>query len=347
MRESVPGLNGRYFLLAAFFASLASAMILADSFRAYESETTALLLAKSDRAAALLRLTVENAEFLADTDTYRTRFFEELGDRSGAFEEFSASSRREAFDAMVSVVADDRGTVLRIRGYADDPDDAKEISRVAALSLFRFVGQYYDVKEDIDFRLAGARVPAPVIRDIPSFVFSSVGLGVLSAGILFLTLWGLPRVFSLFGGTSPRRPVVDARVWEPMRPTSPYFDQSPRDVDPLSFPVEEPMPVPSVSEPAPIVMSVPAPMPVPEKSFSAHAKTASAPLNLPALSEAEERFLREFSFEGPLEKEAANEIREASRIEPEVAAPAAETALPDEEPTEAEYKRRLNELIRG
>lgn len=354
MHKSVLGSKGRYFLLAAFFASFASAMILADSFRSYESETTALLLAKSDRAAALLRLTVENAEFLADTDTYRTRFFEELGDRSGAFDELSASSRREAFETMVEVVADDRGTVLRIRGYADDPDDAKEISRVATLSLFRFIGQYYNVKDDIDFRIAGAKATAPVIRDVPSFALSSVGLGVLSAAILFFALWALPRAFALFGGgTVSTRPVLDARVWEPMRPTSPYFDQTPRSEELVSFPEEEPTLVPPASEPspmpipepAPIVMPVPEPSPAPEEPSAAHIRKASAPLNLPALSEAEEQFLREFSFEGSLEEEEVDEIREASRVEP--VAPVAEAVISDEEPTEAEYKRRLNELIRG
>ena len=100
-------------------------------------------------------------------------------------------------------------------------------------------------------------------------------------------------------------------------------------------------------EPAPIVTPAPEPMPTPEEPSSVHIRKASAPLNLPALSEAEAQFLREFSFEGSLEEEETDEIREASRVEPEAAMPVAEAVLSDEEPTEAEYKRRLNELIRG
>ena len=343
MRKPVLGSKGRYYLLAALFASFASALVLADSFRTYESETTAIMLAKSDRAAVLLRSTVENADLLADTDPYRTRFFEELSAKSGKFDELSASSRRETFDAMVDVAADERGSVLRIRGYADDPDDAKEISRVATLSLFRFLGQYYNVKEDVDFRIAGGPTTVSGISHMPSFVLSSVALGVLSTSILFLALWALPRVFALSGGRAvSRKPLLDAGVFEPSRPTSPYFDQAPMET-PVSprepFPSAPPMPT-SVEEYPPMP-------PVPAEPTAAHIKSASAPVNLPSLSEAEEQFLREFSFEGSLEEEGTDEAREAVRTGAESVVPAPEPEAPRDEPTEAEYKRRLNELLRG
>lgn len=341
MRKPVLGSKGRYYLLAALFASFASALMLADSFRTYESETTAIMLAKSDRAAVLLRSTVENAALLADTDPYRTRFFEELSSKSGKFDELSASARREAFDEMVDVAADEAGSVLRVRGYADDPDDAKEISYIATLSLFRFLGQYYNVKEDVDFRIAGGPTTVSGISDMPSFVFSSIALGVFSTSVLFLALWALPRAFALSGGrVLSRKPLLDAGVFEPSRPMSPYFDQAPTET-----PVAPPEPVPSDS---PVPTSIEKPLPIPRmstESTPAHIKSASAPVNLPSLSEAEEQFLKEFSFEGSLEEEEADEIREAVRAEAVVPAPEPET--PRDEPTEAEYKRRLNELLRG
>lgn len=343
MHKAILGSKGRYFLLAALFASVASALVLADSFRVYESETTAIMLAKSDRAAVLLRSTVENAALLAGTDPYRTRFFEELSAKSGKFDELSASSRRDTFEAMVDVAADERGTMLHISGYADDPDDAKEISHIATLSLFRFLGQYYNVKEDVDFRIAGGPTTVSRISDKPLFALSSVALGALSASILFLVLWALPRVFALSGGrTVSRKPLIDAGVFEPSRPMSPYFDQTAIEEEPVPFP-EEPFPAPAVPVSVPMSTPEPSPAPTREEPSSVHVRKASAPVNLPALSEAEEQFLREFSFEGPLEKEDADEARETALAAP----PAAEQKIPRGEPTEEEYKRRLNELLRG
>lgn len=347
MHKSILESKGRYFLLAALFASVASALALADSFRVYEAETTAIMLAKSDRAAVLLRSTVENAALLAGTDPYRTRFFEELSAKSGKFDELSVSSRRDTFESMVDVTADEHGSVLHVSGYADDPDDAKEISRIATLSLFRFLGQYYNVKEDVDFRITGGPTTVSMISDKPLFALYSVALGTLSASILFLILWALPRVFAFSGGhTVSRKPLIDAGVFEPSRPMSPYFDQTAIEEEPIPFP-KEPSPAPAVPVSVPMPTPEPSPAPTREEPSSVHARKASAPVNLPALSEAEEQFLREFSFEGPLEKEDADLVRETALADIEAAPPAAEQEIPRGEPTEEEYKRRLNELLRG
>ncbi len=219
--------RGRYFLIAALFASLASMLILADSFRVYESKVTAILIAKSDRAATLSRSMVENTVLLADTMAYQNRFFEAISSKSGAFDETPDALRRASFRKMISVSAGEEGSVLSIRGIAEDPDDSKERARQASLTLFQFFGQYYNIKDDVEFRIIEGPVTSSVIGNKWGFFGASLALGVLSTGVLFLALFSLP---SLMGRMRKEevfhKPFLDAKVFEPERPlSSPYFDQ--------------------------------------------------------------------------------------------------------------------------
>lgn len=207
---------------------------------------------------------------------------------------------------------------------------------MATLSLFRFVGQYYNVKEDIDFRIAGGPTTSSRISDKPLFALSSIALGTLSASVLFLALWAFPRLFAFSGGShASRKPIIDAGVFEPSRPMSPYFDETPVDEEPIPFP-EGPFP------------DVAAPVDSHEEPSVTHARKSSAPMNLPALTDAEDRFLREFSFETSVGEKDVDPLRETGPVDIATPGSAAEPGrLQAGEPTEEEYKRRLNELLRG
>lgn len=358
------GGRGRYFLIAALFASFASMLILADSFRVYESEVTAILIAKSERAATLSRSMVANAVLLADTTAYRNRFFESMSSKSGAFDEMSDASRREAFPKMISVAAGEEGSVLFVRGIAEDPDDSKERARQASIVLFQSFGQYYNIKEDVEFRIIEGPVTSSVIGNKAAFFGASLALGVLSTGILFLGLFSLPTLIGrVRNEKSLPKPFLDAKVFEPERPlSSPYFEHEESKAEaPVSsirelFPEEEKSMLPvtpieartSVPEDvaensAPVEVS-----PVPQMKVPG--KKAGAPLNLPAFSEAEAQFLEEFSFEeGVGQDEFLAEEKEEQVPEKGGKGDALplQSSVSGREPTEAEYKRRLNELMKG
>lgn len=359
--------RGRYFLIAALFASLASMLILADSFRVYESKVTAILIAKSDRAATLSRSMVENTVLLADTMAYQNRFFEAISSKNGAFDETPDALRRASFRKMISVSAGEEGSVLSIRGIAEDPDDSKERARQASLTLFQFFGQYYNIKDDVEFRIIEGPVTSSVIGNKWGFFGASLALGVLSTGVLFLALFSLP---SLMGRMRKEevfhKPFLDAKVFEPERPlSSPYFDQEKDRAEDVSsidelFSEEEGVALQTISaESEPSVRAEAEAVPedaLPERIASERGavstgKKAGAPLNLPAFSEAEAQFLEEFSFEkGTGQEELFLEEEEtdsSSENGEKNNAPSPRPSAPRGEPTEEEYKRRLNELMRG
>lgn len=363
------GARGRYFIIAALFASLASMLILADSFRVYESKVTAILIAKSDRAATLSRSMVENATLLAGTMAYQNRFFEAMSLKNGAFDEMPDALRRESFPAMISVTADGEGSVLSVRGIAEDPDDSKERARQASLVLFQFFGQYYNIKDDVEFRIIEGPVTSSIIGNKAAFFGASFALGVLSTGVLFLVLFSLPNLVGrMKSEDSLPKPFLDAKVFEPERPlSSPYFEQEENKVEEPVSSIEELFPQGGEAHtveilPLPVEAQMPVPVDAPpEESLSVESspppkgnvagKKSGAPLNLPAFSEAEAQFLEEFSFEkgaGQDELLLEEKGEEASilKAEDDASSPA-QTSLPQVEPTEEEYKRRLNELMKG
>lgn len=341
--------RGWYFLVTAVFAAFTASVMLADSFRDYESEVSVLVIAKNEVSAGSLGKIVANMEHIAKTDQFRSAFFSVLSEKSGVFDDLSASMRSDMMDKMLGIRTEKGSSVISIRAAAPDADDAKMIARQAALTLFGSAGQYYNLKEDIDLRVmsgptVSARITNPVL-----FAFASIALGFVVASAFFLVLFGIPDAISFFERKRRfSRNALDAKVFEPEMPTSPFLrDTIETDREEAAAVIAEHdndiVNVPERSAPIEAVAPVP----------STHEKKGSAPSNLPSLSEAEAQFLREFSFEGSLENEEAEEVKGvlASEGTMTIRAEAApkEDVVPgvDHEPTEAEYKRRLNELLRG
>lgn len=338
MRKLIFGEKGRYFILAALFASFASFVALSDSFRKYEAEVTAIVIPKSEKTAVSLRETIGNVALLASSESFQDSLIDESGSELGRGDDLPTAERRDALAKVISVRASETGGSLSIRAVSDDPDEAESLSHRAALSLFRFAGQYYNVKEDVDFRIVSGPVSRSV-SDVFLHTLASLGIGALVAAAFFLLLELIPGAVAMFFGKKREgKTVFPAEVFEPKRPESPFFDE--RLPDEEFIPREERFPEPE--EPS-------APEPEP-RSVRTLGKKSGAPLNLPAMSAEEERFLNEFSFEErPEEEIPEGEPETTTSVMEEPEAPAEVSSEPTGpiEPTEEEYKRRLNELLRG
>jgi hypothetical protein len=336
-RKRLFGTKGRYFILTAFFAAFTASVILADSFRDHEAEMSVLVIPKNQVSADTLPEIVSNMERIAGTDAFRSAFFGALSEKSGAYEGLSASARWKVAEKMVSVRQEDAGSTIVVRTFSDDADDARTGVRQATLALFGSVGRYYNLKEDIDLRVIDGPTVSTRIANPFLFAVASAGLGAVVASAFFLMLFGLPGALSFFERS--RRSVgtpLRTKVFEPEMPTSPFLrDAVETDRETAAAVIAEHE---NVFPESPVREGV------------AHGKKSSAPPNLPSLSEEEERFLREFSFEGSLEREEDEEVKEAIVAEGNMSIrteAATEPVSDGCEPTEEEYKRRLNELLRG
>lgn len=326
----------RYFVLTTLFATFTSAVILADAFRKYEADLSVIVIPRNEVSAESLPEIVANMEHVATTSSFRSAFFERVFEKDPVLGEMLASQNGPVADESISVRAGEKGSVLSVRAVADDADDAKLLVREATRALFGLTGQYYNLKEAIDLRMTNGPIVAAHTSNPMLFVLSSIALGSAVSSAFFLLLFRLPNALVFFERRrTDSGSVLDAKVFEPETPTSPFFrDTIEGDREKAAAVIAE-----CESSPASIVKKT---------EPTTRERKASAPENLPALSGAEQQFLQEFSFDEPLGIESA--VAEKQETERIVAPPVPE-AVPsdvrDQEPTEEEYKRRLNELLKG
>lgn len=326
-----------YFFVASLFVSFSSGLGLVDSFSRYRSEVSVMVLPQGSGTS--LREAAENTVELSKTPAFRQSFFDSIATDMNDWSDLPGNSQADAYANLVAVSLPGDGSVFTVTGYAVDRDDAAIVSRAATDALVRFAGHYYNVKTDVGFRIIeGPKTTKEVVR--PGwFILASVVLGFLITGLFFGALFLIPKLFSFGKRSFGERALFRPDVFEPKKPADTFQEiTAPRETVLASMP-DVPVQMETPKETAvPDHVSVIAPVAVPK---------AHAPINLPgSFSPEEEAFLREFTFvgeEGPTLNLPSIEGPEPI-AEPIIAASSSEEVV---EPDEEEYKRRLNQLLRG
>ncbi|NTW13997.1 MAG: hypothetical protein HGA31_03125 [Candidatus Moranbacteria bacterium] len=367
MRKRIHFGNIVFFILLAAVVALVFSFGIRGYFRGYAADVPVVVIPLESSVASGREIAGNLPSFFG-TDAFRKQFIDNIGERrifgSGYLTE---STRRERFGKMFSVKLYPEGSAVSIRAIAGSPEEAEYLSRQAALALFRFSTQYYNVKTGADFRIVSVPRAEEIMVDIPAFVTVSLSFGIGISGLLFLMYLILPNPSGYSKRKVDEMPVFDTRMFEPRRPISPLLVEEIPESDTRSAVVSpsEDMEI-SVSDPVPRTVSESIPEIVPEKESRirdfVHGRKAEAPMNLPGLTEAEAKFLKEFEFENQEDNDALKGFSDVSMplaqsgiiespvIENENADPdisEGTVVTQDIEPTKEEYQRRLNDLLRG
>lgn len=359
--------NLAFFISVAAIASLVFSFAVRGYFRGYEADVPVVVIPLESGAASGREIAGNLVSFFR-TDAFLNQFVDGIGEQRIFGSKYpTGSDRRDRFARMFSIELYPDGSMVSIRAISKRSEEAEYLSRQAALSLFRFSSQYYNVKTGADFRIVGAPRAEEVTTDMTAFVAVSLSLGFGVSGLLFLifSMWPNRSVITVL--RDRETPLFDTRIFEPRRPVSPILQEeiSGHDVPVPAVPPEYGERADSETVPQP------ADEPLPEKTAVreqprvgdlVHGRKAAAPMNLPGLTEAEAQFLREFEFENQEGNDALEGFSDTSASvattetteTPITEAPVAEREIPGEpdmtqnaEPTKEEYKRRLNDLLRG
>jgi len=293
--------------------------------RTFRSEVSVLAIPGSDASLSPDEI-AESVVFLSGTEGFRSALFSDMGSVPGLVtrivpERLSDEEGRDVFGNMLSVSRSRTDGIFSMTASADDPDDAALISRIAALSLFRYVSGYYDIRRQADFRIVDGPSTETSASGAVFAAMVGIGAGALSVILSVLFVSVTDRMFRLRSETVRTKPFA-AEMFQPKRPVSTILSEPVEDDD---FP-ETP------SDDAGTVISVPM-------------KQAPAPADVPSFSDEEERFLSEFSFEDPTAgDDDAEADPDATPVEPSELETVSDEPL---SPTDEEYRRRLNELLRG
>lgn len=332
----------RAFIVTVIFVTLASGLFWLDFFRSYSTEVTVLVVSHSS-AIENSSSVADNMAELTKTLSFYNRLLTENDSIDDSFIGYAPDKRKENWNNVVSVTKQNGSGVLIIRANGDTPEKSRQLAMQTAQTMFSVAGLYYNVKTDVDMRI----VDGPLVSYTLERPFSYVGIIFLTSfSLTSLFFFLLRRVPELFGKRNTETFVSNTAFlkengfFDELDERHAYPDFNANDyaswIDPKKFIPEKPQAL-SFERPA-----------QEETQRVPRVKHASAPANLPVASDemnlpvADEASLP-FTFETAPEEIEISEAESFEEITPVIEEI---FSTPNRgEPTQEDYKRRLNELL--
>lgn len=330
----------RSFFVTLFFVTVATSLFWLESYRAYESEIRVLVIGKSPGIA--IDQVVENFAEMTSNLSFYERVLAENDLIDDSFEGYSKDTRKALWNEVVTVKRSDGSGVLTVTAKQDTSEKSKMFAEATVNTLFSLAGFYYNIKTDIDLRVVDETIVKTVLRSPVQYVFVSFGSAL---GLTILFFWFLTITPFFFrkkkGAVSPVAVTNDQEhvsTKEHIHQMYAIGEAVPY-IDPQKFIPARPMLTFGSSHEEQQIRE--------EVSRPIDTKIPDATTTLSS-----ERMLPGMDVEAlPFEFEERPEDEQKSILSPSID----ETSLPKTvvpevelgEPTIEEYKRRLNELLRG
>lgn len=309
----------RTFLVTLVFLVLASALFWLDYFRAYETEVSVLFVTQENQPAPVV---ANNMSSIMRTLAFAVRAEKDSQETSLLPETDSQDDQKSAWNKNLSVTTKKESGILVFsqRGASEGESHEKALATLKTLMLA--TNLYYNKQHEVEIRVIDKPMTTLVVSSwigygvtvlVTAVVFTSIFFGLLAFVAKKKEYTG--EVSNIESHIGESVSWIDPQKFVAVRPETLNFQEAPP-VEKIEVPLEK--------------VSVTA-----QRTAQ---KVAHAPGNLPIMSGALPQFgieevdlMTEQSI-----PEAGNEIVEETKI-----------FDPTTEPTVEEYKRRLNELLKG
>ena len=175
--------------------SLTFFLLLIDSFKTYRSETSILVVAKSEIAAKNEAQLLSNMLEFPKTLSFYDALLKNNTDVRDVTVGLSADQRKKRWNEMLSVErASANASVIKISITAKNQNDAQQLNQKTVRTLFNVVSLYYDVKNDVDLRIVYGPIVKSQVLSWQLLLAISIGIGFLVAAFLQLIFFGKKRV---------------------------------------------------------------------------------------------------------------------------------------------------------
>ena len=309
----------RTFLVTLVFLVLASALFWLDYFRAYETEVSVLFVTQENQPAPVI---ANNMSSIMRTLTFAVRAEKDSQETSLLPETDSQDDQKSAWNKNLNVTTKKESGVLVFsqRGTSEGESHEKALATLKTLMLA--TNLYYNKQHEVEIRVIDKPMTTLVVSS-----WIGYGITVLATAVAFTSIF-----FGLLAFVAKKKEYtgeasnienhigesvswIDPQKFIAVRPETLNFQET-EPAEKIELPLEK----------APVIAQRTA------------QKVAHAPGNLPIMSGALPQFgieevdlITEQSI-----PEIGNEIIEETK-----------TFDPTTEPTVEEYKRRLNELLKG
>lgn len=325
MRMNVRSFVAGIILSATFF------LLFLDAFKLYKSEISVLVIPKSQVAVENQQIVYNISQFPKMLSFY-DKLLRDNKDVKDSTVGNSQDKRKQLWNEYVKVRTDEKkGSAITISMVAKKQSDSEALANKTAKTLINFTSQYYDAKNDLDIRIVDGPISRPVLRGWLWHLIISILLGLGFAMII-------ENLLNSFVVTN-KKPIFNKDLLDSLKQSLSKKDtqdknklealyrkeEIPDEMDLSSGPIEaaEELLEKPKDEPQKFYGTYPNYPEMPKRDT----KKASAPDNLPTGNVPENLpFAKDMD-----EKEEKNDIFKTK----------------DSEPSQEDFKRRLNELLKG
>jgi capsular polysaccharide biosynthesis protein len=292
MRKNCKNLKINFaFLALAVILAAAFFMLSLERFRAYRSEVSVIFIAKNEPTVSQLPYILKNARKLIPMLSFYEKMIASNENIQDSFAGLEKDERKKLWNKNLKVKAEDGSSILTISITNKNKEQSALLAKGASHTLLGTLSYYYNIKEELDMRIAEGPITSAAFPNWWIFLALSALAGIALAGIADFIGKKAADIFFLAKAKKFEEPVKE-KVRE--------------EIYPKEMPAE----------------------PAAEKISEDFAKRAKAPENLPT---------------GPVEERLYEKTGEETREQ--IGYGEISSDIP--EPTQEEYKRRLNELLKG
>ncbi|TAK95174.1 hypothetical protein EPO05_04805 [Patescibacteria group bacterium] len=306
-RESY-NFSGPYVVIVAIILAATIFLVLIDSFRVYRGSVSILIVPKSEAMAAQSDEMLENLMDISHRLSFYDRLVADNPEWRDLFAGKSPDARKANWNKIFHISRSDHSTILVLSVDRATQSEALEASRKTAFALISEASHYYNIRTDIDLRIIeGPTASVVVVRWYWPLLVSLLLGYVLSVLINYIVV----AVFEKMQPDSRFQLPAAAQLQNFSRPFGVRLEET-------DYPIRREQPARS-------------------RDLARPRKTGAAPENLPIADDYE-------SSVPAIEAVAVKEEEPLSGALPIVTESISD---PNREPSEEEYRRRLNALMRG
>jgi hypothetical protein len=174
----------RYFWLLLAVFTVTAGILLMDHFRTYVSRVTIIVVQKNEKTAALADQTVDNIAELPKMLAFYNRLLKRFPEINDPWIGLSDDARRALWSQRVISERVDYSGLIRMQIEADTASDASLLSEKAMINLFETVGQYYNIRTEIDVRTVEPSITSVEIHNPFGWFLSSVSVGFVASVVV-------------------------------------------------------------------------------------------------------------------------------------------------------------------
>jgi hypothetical protein len=303
------------FIVTLIFLVLASALFWLDYFRAYETEVKVLFVTKENQPAPVV---ADAMGSIMTTLTFATRADVDFSHLTILLDTDSKDDQKTDWNKNISVTTTKGSSVLTFSQKGVSEEESREKTAATLKTLMLATNLYYDKEHEVELRIIDKPITKLVMGSVVGYGLTVLATAATLTTLFFVLLWvltskkiGVREQLSVEGHIGESVAWIDPKKFVAVRPET------------LNFQTAKNEKV------------------IQKQASRVVQKVAHAPGNLPIMEGA----LPQFGIEEVdlVTETILPEVTTGAKIE-EIHIPTFDTT---EEPTVEEYKRRLNELLKG